>query len=211
MKWRTLARIALAFFSIAFLASIFSPIFHRGPPPGSRSICQSNLKQVALGIAQYLQDYDGRYPSVYVNAVATSVAPFNTPYGWADGLQPYLKSVRIFKCPAMEDHDDVADGVGNNFTDYYLNTDLNRASEKSLAMPASSILLGEGNGGGDLTDARYNRNSLPLSWLHDKAMPSFRHMAGANYAFADGHVKWLQPDKIIAARPAFEGVTFALR
>ncbi len=51
-----------------------------------RSQCQSNLKQQMLGILQYTQDYDERYPSARE---------------WIDVLQPYVKSEQIFKCPAM--------------------------------------------------------------------------------------------------------------
>jgi prepilin-type processing-associated H-X9-DG protein len=29
-----------------------------------------------------------------------------------------------------------------------------------------------------------------------------RHLEGANYAFADGHVKWLKPDAVTYADPA---------
>lgn len=218
MKWQKLAQIGLSLFCLALVTSILFPVLHRGDPPDRRGICQSNLKQTGLAIAQYLQDYDGRYPSLNVNAVATSVAPYTTPYGWADGIQPYLKSVQIFKCPKVKHPlNAIEDSVLNNFTDYYLNTNLDRTDAKQLAMPAATLLLGEGNDGSDLTDARYNRNSLPLAWLHDKTMPSFRHLGGANnanyganYAFVDGHVKWLPPDRIITARPAFEGATFAL-
>jgi prepilin-type N-terminal cleavage/methylation domain-containing protein len=31
---------------------------------GRRSACQSNLKQIALAVQQYVQDNDGRFPSL---------------------------------------------------------------------------------------------------------------------------------------------------
>jgi prepilin-type processing-associated H-X9-DG protein len=48
--------------------------------------CQSNLKQITLGLMQYIQDYDERFP------------PAKT---WVDCLEPYVKSRAVFNCPAL--------------------------------------------------------------------------------------------------------------
>src|SRR6185436_12145569 len=52
---------------IAILAAILFPVFGRARENARRSSCQSNLKQIGLGVAQYLQDYDERLPSGYVD------------------------------------------------------------------------------------------------------------------------------------------------
>ena len=61
---------------------------NRARENGRRASCQSNLKQVALGIAQYIQDYDEKLPPARE---------------WADALQPYVKSREIFRCPNITD------------------------------------------------------------------------------------------------------------
>ncbi|PQV62716.1 prepilin-type processing-associated H-X9-DG domain-containing protein [Abditibacterium utsteinense] len=53
-----------------------------------RASCQSNLKQIALGIAQYTQDYDEKLPPAKP---------------WIDVLQPYVRSEQLFRCPALTD------------------------------------------------------------------------------------------------------------
>src|SRR5690606_945997 len=70
-----------------------------------RASCQSNLKQIGLGFKMCSQDYDERMTLVVVtpktgwNAFVTSDA---TPSGWADALQPYIKSTAILQCPSEE-------------------------------------------------------------------------------------------------------------
>jgi len=46
---------------IAILAAILFPVFARARENARRSSCQSNLKQLGLGFAQYTQDYDESY------------------------------------------------------------------------------------------------------------------------------------------------------
>ncbi len=68
-------------------ASLFDLIFGGARSNARSASCQSNLKQIGLGLIQYTQDYDERYP------LATSKG---SEYGWAQEIQPYLKSLQIF-------------------------------------------------------------------------------------------------------------------
>jgi prepilin-type processing-associated H-X9-DG protein len=95
---------------IAILAAILFPVFARARENARRSSCQSNLKQIGLGFAQYLQDNDGVYP--YGHDKADVMAYYGVPgYGtwytdaspghlWNDKLQPYMKSTQLFTCPS---------------------------------------------------------------------------------------------------------------
>ena len=85
----TLIELLVVIAIIAILASILFPVFSRARENARRASCQSNLKQIALGIVQYNQDYDGRYPAVA--AGLGGAAPYTDPYGWASSTQPYLK------------------------------------------------------------------------------------------------------------------------
>ena len=94
----TLIELLVVIAIIAILAAILFPAFARARENARRSSCQSNLKQIGLGIEQYKQDYDGTYPMAYfyING-ATSGGGYNH---WSGSIQPYMKSLQIFVCPS---------------------------------------------------------------------------------------------------------------
>ena len=76
----------------------------------------------------------------------------------------------------------------------------------------ATLLYGEGNDGTDATDARYALDSLPASWQKTQDSPAQRHPQGANYAFVEGHVKWIPMDRMqlqSGASPTEAAYTFA--
>src|SRR5690606_18060014 len=69
-----------------------------------RTSCQSNLKQLALGLAQYNQDYDSKFMPV---AVADGPPQETIPWGYTNGfvtwdvlIRPYTKNTQILSCPS---------------------------------------------------------------------------------------------------------------
>jgi prepilin-type N-terminal cleavage/methylation domain-containing protein len=58
----TLIELLVVIAIIAILAAILFPVFGRARENARRSSCQSNLKQIGLGILQYNQDFDERFP-----------------------------------------------------------------------------------------------------------------------------------------------------
>ena len=92
----TLIEILVVIAIIAILAAILFPVFARARENGRRTSCQSNLKQLGLGIAQYNADYDEHYPlGLYDD--------WNN--GWPTAIEPYLKSIEVFRCPS--DHSEL--------------------------------------------------------------------------------------------------------
>src|ERR1700749_4060371 len=60
----TLIELLVVIAIIALLAAILFPVFARARENARRSSCQSNMKQMSLGIIQYLQDADEFFPPV---------------------------------------------------------------------------------------------------------------------------------------------------
>lgn len=172
--------------------------------------CRSNLKQIALGIFMYSQDYDGKLPP--------AIFPGKT-VGWANGLQPYVQSYGLFQCPLEEyneDHSSLiveihrmlvgssADHSQENppqpdqpgFTNYWLNSNLSGMPKKRILSAGQVIMLGDGDSGAPTSTASYIINKLPTEWRTSPDSPAKRHSGGANYAFLDGHVKWLKPNQV---------------
>lgn len=201
----TLVELLVIIGLICLAAVILMPAPHRTRYNARKSACQNNLKKLGLAVRQYLQDADEKYPVVFSG---------DTAYGWADALLPYYKDTQILQCP--QDYS-VTSSQANQpgYNDYWYNANFmvhdkngqpTSAKAASLKSPAQTILLGDGGAekGDNGHDATYNqcgdgRSLTAPGQICIRAMPGYAiyssaqlHLDGANFAFADGHVKWLR-------------------
>jgi prepilin-type N-terminal cleavage/methylation domain-containing protein/prepilin-type processing-associated H-X9-DG protein len=199
----TLIELLVVIAIIAILAAILFPVFARARENARRSSCMSNLKQIGLGVMQYTQDYDEKFPNWATNIAYNAANP--QPYGWADTLQPYLKSTQIFQCPSESTGPSSAPNV-SGYTDYAINMLLvydnttSTAGGKSVAVltqPSVTVMMFDfltrdgrngysvGCGNGTTTCPAAGKASYPVG-------VALRHLDGMNYSFTDGHVKWFK-------------------
>ena len=173
----TLAELLIVIAIVAVLAAFLWPTFtcRTSPQSAQRSSCQSNLKQIGLAFKQYQQDFTDKLPIT------------TTAQGWVGALQPYLKSYAIFKCHSE------ATRKNDKLTHYWFNRRLAGVEDQHFDAPALTILTVEGE---PSDDPNISLLILPPLWIAKADSPLLRHLDGANYGFADGHVKWMTPDKI---------------
>ncbi len=94
----TLLEILVVVAIIALLAAILFPAFSRARQKARDVNCLSNMKQIGLGTLQYVQDNDETWPIFYAyNSVPASGNPGHK--GVELELQPYTRSLQVFKCP----------------------------------------------------------------------------------------------------------------
>src|SRR5688500_5427484 len=93
----TLIELLVVIAIISILAAILFPVFARARENARRASCQSNLKQLSLGVFQYVEDYDGKFPR------------YDTAEGWIGvngpvifNIKPYIKSEQIYICPSAK-------------------------------------------------------------------------------------------------------------
>jgi prepilin-type N-terminal cleavage/methylation domain-containing protein/prepilin-type processing-associated H-X9-DG protein len=94
----TLIELLVVIAIIAILASILFPVFARARENARRSSCLSNMKQQGLGVMQYTQDYDEKYPQAYYYPDNSSSSGGYAH--WSGLIQPYVKSNQLFVCPS---------------------------------------------------------------------------------------------------------------
>lgn len=119
----TLIELLVVIAIIAILAAILFPVFARARENARRSSCQSNLKQIGLGLLQYSQDYDETSPPTNFGPGSDNwyTAQDGHNYKWMDAIYPYVKSEQIFMCPsAAIDDNGRKDGAVRKYI-YYKN------------------------------------------------------------------------------------------
>ncbi|MEA3400737.1 MAG: prepilin-type N-terminal cleavage/methylation domain-containing protein [Armatimonadota bacterium] len=122
----TLIELLVVIAIIAILAAILFPVFARAREKAMQTSCSSNLKQIALAMRMYMQDYDERMPIATHGSIIgprahsneagccksawsqnkDSSPPPSAPQGVRNGyvhwrLQPYVKNWELWRCPAM--------------------------------------------------------------------------------------------------------------
>jgi len=97
----TLIELLVVIAIIAILAAILFPVFARARENARRASCQSNMKQIGLGLLQYTQDNDEATPLVLVGVNDRNGSEQYSGYLWMDEIYPYVKSEQIFNCPSM--------------------------------------------------------------------------------------------------------------
>ena len=80
----TLIELLVVIAIIAILAAILFPVFAKAREKARTAACQSNIKQILLGIKMYVEDYDGRFPG------ARYRPPGEPQYTWRKAIFPYM-------------------------------------------------------------------------------------------------------------------------
>src|SRR5687767_15165489 len=92
----TLVEILIVLGIVVVLAALLFPLLGRVREKGRQATCQSNLKQLFLGVQHYIQDHDSRQPS----------------FGnWRESMATYIKKSDVFVCPSIPEAIQRPDGI----------------------------------------------------------------------------------------------------
>jgi prepilin-type N-terminal cleavage/methylation domain-containing protein/prepilin-type processing-associated H-X9-DG protein len=219
----TLVELLVVIAIIGILASILFPVFGRAREMGRRASCQSNLKQIGLGLMQYSQDYDEILIADWYGS-DTDVGPKasqplssdDVSYKWMDASFPYIKNEQVFICPsAVADPKDTQHNPATPWKYYQSLSDPSEnygsytithgygANQPSKTPPVSHPLIG------DLVSMSRIEDATGTVWVSDGDGAFYyetstgqvshileRHLEMTNCLFVDGHVKAMKLSRI---------------
>ncbi|NLO04873.1 MAG: DUF1559 domain-containing protein [candidate division WS1 bacterium] len=185
-KGFTLIELLVVIAIIAILAAILFPVFARAREKARQSSCLSNLKQLGLGWAMYVQDYDEVCPPVYFQ--------YPTTY-WYQVIEPYVKNEQIFACPSQNGirgygYNRRAFGLYPNRPGEPTHTDGHITKLAQIVAPAEKICMADSQNGRSYV---YNDGSVPTTY----GIYPYHNSMG-NVLWADGHAKAVEPTKFNA-------------
>ncbi|HEY0073589.1 MAG TPA: DUF1559 domain-containing protein [Abditibacteriaceae bacterium] len=176
----TLIELLVVIAIIALLAAILFPVFGRARENARKTSCANNLKQLGLGMMQYVSDNDGVYPFFSTSGVTGYVAPpelaalpggSSTDIKWSHLIYPYVKNTQIYLCPSRNGARTMGRNVTYGMNFHYLSysrsgTSFYVANETDLQNPAEMIALADSQGtgaGAYLKDGEANDTARELN------------------------------------------------
>ena len=217
----TLIELLVVIAIISILAAILFPVFARARENARRASCMSNMKQIGLGIMQYTQDYDERYPYMAAgdSSNITVATLYNNRQSIYAQIYPYTKSWKLLLCPSGKDQTggQAPNYATNDAYSYPVNPVIfrdNGMAMSKLTQPALRLMVHE-NGVVERKVRTYPAAKKDVAGLIDYLQFSNwlpgnvdgNHFEGGNLLFADGHVKWkaknsICPEDFGLVRPA---------
>ncbi len=205
----------------ALLVGLLLPSLQGARQQARRTLCLSNLRQMAVAAQAYSDVYDGHYPIAYYNRREGTVPYFyawdfttwkdwsapNHPNRVRAGLLWMGRAVeKVHQCPGFRGPDN---SLADPYTGYNYNTSYIGLND--LLAPPDSARTGDARrpsetalfGDGQCTDGGANKYMrAPFSHPGDTLLPDsarhagaqgYRHLGRTNVAFCDGHAQsWRQ-------------------
>lgn len=186
----TLVEMIVVVAIIMLLAAMLFPVLEAALGNAESTSCLSNLHHLGMAARLYCDDYDERIvPARLPTGGPTSIC-------WDVTIQSYLHNRLILLCPS----DETPRRLPNSLCElhsYGINLELAEVGGYlgsalrllDLSDPAGCVLFCE------LNSQRFATHGVNYEMDGLQRVAVRRHGNGANYAFADGHTKWLLPER----------------
>jgi prepilin-type N-terminal cleavage/methylation domain-containing protein/prepilin-type processing-associated H-X9-DG protein len=191
----TLIELLVVIAIIAILAAILFPVFAQAREKARQSTCQSNLRQIMLGVRMYMDDYEGITPDFNACLGTSLYRRADDPRSAPALFNPYIKNYGLWICPSMKGFT-VGLPMGQR-NDYVFNSAMSVQLNKGVAAlddnATSQAVLWDNFSYGLYSTTAENKSPAVLSSaLRYFPHPGIRQGAnqgGINYVYLDGHVK----------------------
>ena len=202
----TLIELLVVIAIIAILAAILVPAVSRGLDAAKKTVCASNLRQLAIGMRGYSLDNNDLFPTNFV-ANQTQWSAEIIPYlgdEFSDAMNPNtpIERRQVFFCPvALADHRSQVSPTqahGSYGMNSFVGANVAGTPQfpaartmMSVTNPTQRILLGDGK----FIAQWWAANITFQAGGANDGQPDDVHKGEVNFAFIDGHVKPLRTEE----------------
>jgi prepilin-type N-terminal cleavage/methylation domain-containing protein/prepilin-type processing-associated H-X9-DG protein len=192
----TLVELLVVIAIIAILAALLLPAFASSKQRAWTIQCNSNLRQIGIGMTMYADDANGFFPESGAVIYWGQTDPTTRKRGWMQQIVSYTQNTNIYHCPSNRqssfnyfNSDRAAFVVANSFA---------AVDVKQIRFPSAQVLSGDviwiaaspADTEFDADKDDYEQNCVGGPVNGDPSMGWQVHSKGQNILFADTHVKW---------------------
>ncbi|NQT51304.1 prepilin-type N-terminal cleavage/methylation domain-containing protein [bacterium] len=204
----TLIELLVVIAVIALLAAMLLPVLGRARGEAHKTSCTNNLKQIGIAFTTYGNAYDGFYPCA---EDPVSASPFYWLWmgrGWRPRLSPHIgraagvRDPSIFYCKSDKDADAQYDSTSYAYSMafYHSPAQIDAMTQTSQTYSDPQPSIGQRASSVGSTDKKI----LAGEWTSnhhrvDNDTGWWTWQGWRNYHFADGHVAYIETQRLQAA------------
>jgi dolichol-phosphate mannosyltransferase len=160
---------------ITILAGLLFPVLASARRSAQKTTCRSNLRQLALALQLYAEDYDELLPRWFNGDTVAGV--------WDRTVSTYVRADRVFHCPSNS-----KSLPGAIVRSYAFPRNVSGLPLAAVPRPSESVLLYEK--GGEALGERLDATGEYFYQTYGLNDFRFWHEGGKMFAFIDGHVRF---------------------